>query len=297
MEAPRRMLVVRGGAIGDFVLTLPVLAALRGAFPAAGLALLAGRECGELAVAGGLADESRALEGREWAEFFVENGGCDKRACEWLAGVDLVVSLLHDPDGVFQRSICAATGARHLAGCHRPVEGSGQSAAVSLLEALDPLGITNDADAVPRLDMKAPKGNRLAMHPGSGSASKNWPEENWAAFLALWLAETDSDILIVGGEAETDRVRRLSAPLPVARHQVLLHAPLTEVARALGGCRAFVGHDSGITHLAAAVGLPGVALWAHTDATVWRPPGGAMQVLPQPVSPIEVLERVATFFK
>ena len=77
-STPSRILVVRGGAIGDFVLTLPVLAALRAAYPQAGIAVLVSRECGELAVAGGLVDEARSLEGREWVGFFVQNGDCDE---------------------------------------------------------------------------------------------------------------------------------------------------------------------------------------------------------------------------
>ena len=58
-STPGHILVVRGGAIGDFVLTLPVLTALRAAHPQSGIAVLGSRECGELAVAGGLVDEAR----------------------------------------------------------------------------------------------------------------------------------------------------------------------------------------------------------------------------------------------
>ena len=303
-STPRRILVVRGGAIGDFVLTLPVLAALRAAHPQAGVAVLGARECGEMAVAGGLADEARPLEAREWAGFFVENGACDKGACEWLAGFDWVISFLHDPEGVFKANMCAASGARFLTGCHRPADGSGVSAANVLLRALEPLGISG-ASAVPRLELSIvdEKQNVLAVHPGSGSTAKNWPEEHWAVFLSEWLEQTDVDVLLVGGEAEAERVSRLSAGLPRERHRVLLRAPLVEVARVLSGCRAFVGHYSGITHLAAAVGLPGVVLWAATDAIVWRPPSDAIELMQQPIEPdavlsvLPVLRKVKTFFK
>jgi hypothetical protein len=297
-SVPTRILVVRGGAIGDFVLTLPVLMALKVAHPQVALAVLASRECGELAVAGGLADEARPLEGREWAGLFVENGDCDAGINEWLAGFDWVISFLHDPVGVFQDNVCAVSEARFVTGCHRPANGSGVSAAAVLLESLESLGISG-ASAVPRLELSVvdEKQNVLAVHPGSGSAAKNWPEENWVVFLSEWLEQTDVELMLVGGEAEVERVARLSARLPRARHRVLLHAPLVEVARALSGCGAFVGHDSGITHLAAAVGLPGVVLWAGTDAKVWRPPSDAMKLLQQPIAPDAVLREVKTFFK
>ncbi|MFP6902981.1 MAG: glycosyltransferase family 9 protein [Verrucomicrobiia bacterium] len=296
--APKRILVVRGGAIGDFVLTLPVLAALRAAYPRAAVAVLGSRECGELAVAGGLADEARVLDAREWVGFFVEDGDCDEGARQWLAEFDWVISFLHDPQEMFQANVRAAGCARFVTGCHRPADGSGESAAKVLLRALEPLGVT-DACAVPKLKLSPTetKRNVLAVHPGSGSEAKNWPEENWAEFLSQWLEQTDAELLLVGGEAEAERVARLSARLSSTRHRILLHAPLLEVARALSGCRAFVGHDSGITHLAAAVGLTGAVLWAATDPIVWRPPSNAMELLQQPIEPRAVLEAVTTLFK
>ena len=53
----------------------------------------------------------------------------------------------------------------------------------------------------------------------------------------------------------------------------------------------------GVTHLAASVGLRGVALWAGTDAAVWRPPNPVIELLQQPVSPRAVLATVTTLFK
>ena len=300
-STPSRILVVRGGAIGDFVLTLPVFAALRATHPEAEIGVLGSRECGELAVVGGLVDEVRSLEGREWTGFFVEKGDCDEEVREWLARFDLVISFLHDPEGVFEANVCGVNGARFVAGCHRPADGTGEAASIVLLRSVKLLEISI-ACTVPNLQLSLTEPNELkrdvlAVHPGSGSAAKNWPEESWAKFLLDWLEQTDTELLIIGGEAEAERVTRLSARLPRARHRVLLCAPLVDVARALSGCRAFVGHDSGITHLAAAVGLPGVVLWAATDAVVWRPPSGAMELLQQPIAPDAVLRAVTTFFK
>ena len=49
--------------------------------------------------------------------------------------------------------------------------------------------------------------------------------------------------------------------------------PLVELAALLTSATAFVGHDSGITHLAAALDLPVIALWGETSEAVWRPKG------------------------
>jgi heptosyltransferase-2 len=132
-----------------------------------------------------------------------------------------------------------------------------------------------DADPVPRLTLNAQRStlNEIALHPGSGSERKNWPEERWAELIDRLLRSTNMSLLLVGGEAEVGRLQRLAAALPPTRCKVAQSLPLAELGRMLERCVAFVGHDSGISHLAAALGLPCVVLWAHTDEEVWRPQG------------------------
>lgn len=84
--------------------------------------------------------------------------------------------------------------------------------------------------------------------------------------------ETDLNLLLVGGEAEGERLQRLAAALPPTRTRVARNLPLTELASALQQCAAFIGHDSGISHLASALGLPGLVLWRDTMEEIWRPP-------------------------
>jgi ADP-heptose:LPS heptosyltransferase len=54
---------------------------------------------------------------------------------------------------------------------------------------------------------------------------------------------------------------------------------LAELARRLQRCVAFIGHDSGISHLAAALGLPAIILWGDTIEEIWRPPHGHAHIL------------------
>jgi ADP-heptose:LPS heptosyltransferase len=67
--------------------------------------------------------------------------------------------------------------------------------------------------------------------------------------------------------------------LPTARVELATGLSLPELARRLAGCGAFLGHDSGITHLAAAVGLPLLALWGESTEAVWRPRGERVALL------------------
>jgi heptosyltransferase-2 len=119
----------------------------------------------------------------------------------------------------------------------------------------------------------------LAVHPGSGSETKNWPEPKWAEFLAQLIESSNLNLLIVGGEVEGERLERLSGVLPSARCEVVRSLPLAELAQRLELCVGFVGHDSGISHLAAALGLPSLVLWADTIEEIWRPQGERVTIL------------------
>ena len=90
---------------------------------------------------------------------------------------------------------------------------------------------------------------------------------------------TKFNFLLVGGEAEGDRLKRLSSVLPMRRIQLAQSLPLVELAWQLRQCAGFIGHDSGISHLAAALGLPGLVLWGETNQAIWCPRGDRITVL------------------
>lgn len=275
-----RILVIRGGAIGDFILTLPAIASLRRQFPGAHLELLGYPHIAQLALAGGLVDRVQAIEARGLAGFFARNGDLAEDLRDYFSEFDLIVSYLYDPDGIFQTNVARCSTAQFIAGPHRPDERAGIHATRVFLKPLERLAIF-DADPVPRLSIRrAPAAvHPLAAHPGSGSERKNWPEANWAALLA-WLADTTSlALLLVGGEAEGERLQHLAAGLRPSRREVCQSRPLTELAARLQDCVAFVGHDSGITHLAAALGVPTLVLWADTVEAVWRPQGSRVVIV------------------
>ncbi len=281
-----RILVVRGGALGDFVLTLPVLAALRGQFPDNELHVLGYPQYATLARLGGLADGVHAIEARALAGFFGRNTSLDPGTSAFFAGFDLVVSYLYDPDQIFEENVRRCSRAQFLPGPHRPDDTLEIHAADTFLKPLERFGIF-DADPQPRLTATArapaPGPARwIALHPGSGSPAKNWPEEHWSGLLAQLMRASTTQVLLIAGEAEGDRIRRLAAPFPATRLQLAERRPITEVAELLAACRAFVGHDSGITHLAAAVGTPAWVLWGPTRLQVWRPRGEHVHVLSAP---------------
>jgi heptosyltransferase III len=304
MEPPQgKILVIRGGAIGDFILTLPAIAALRRQFPAAHLDVLGYPHIAQLALAGGLVNHVQPIEARALAGFFARGGELSADLADYFSEFDIVVSYLYDPDGIFKTNLGLCTGAQFIQGPHRADEQARLHAAKVYLQPLERLAIF-DADPVPRLRFApsplAPPHSpqpALALHPGSGSERKNWPEAQWAGLLRHLADSANLDLLVVGGEAEGDRLQRLSAALPRQRIGLAQNLPLADLARALTGCRAFIGHDSGISHLAAAVGLPTLILWGDTNEEVWRPPSEEVIVLRHPAGlarlPVaEVLEQL-----
>ena len=285
-----RILVIRGGAIGDFILTLPAIAALRRQFPQAHLEVLGYPHIAQLALVGGLVNRVQSIEAGALAGFFARGGELAESLEDYFSEFDLILSYLYDPDAIFQTNVGRCTGAQFIVGPHRVAEAAQLHAAKVYLQPLERLAIF-DADPIPRLALgnQTPSLNSqpstlnlLALHPGSGSERKNWPEAKWAELLQHLISSTEFGLLLVGGEAEGERLQRLAAALPPARSQVAQSVPLAELAGRLAACRAFVGHDSGISHLAAAVGLPGLVLWGDTAEEIWRPPSEKVIVLRHP---------------
>jgi heptosyltransferase-3 len=279
-----KILVIRGGAIGDFILTLPAIAALRQQFPEAFIEVLGYPHIVRLALAGGLVDRVQSIEAGPLAGFFARNGKLAEDLVEYFSEFNVIVSYLYDPDGIFQANVRRCTKAQFIQGPHRPNEGLGLHATKVYLQPLAQLAIF-EADPVPRLALNPPGSgpeHQLALHPGSGSERKNWPEEKWAELLERLMNTKTFNVLLVGGEAEGERLQRLAAALPPARVRVAQSLPLPDLGALLTRCDAFVGHDSGISHLAAAVGLPGLLLWGDTVEEIWRPPSEKMVLLHEP---------------
>jgi heptosyltransferase-2 len=283
MSAQGKILIIRGGAIGDFILTLPVLSALRSQFPSAHLEVLGYPHIAQLALAGGLVDRVQPIEARALAAFFARNGELPEDQRDYFSEFNIVVSYLYDPDDIFRQNITRCAPGQFIAAPHRPDERDGTHATQVFLNPLTRLAIF-DADPVPRLTVPAPATVRkiLALHPGSGSERKNWPEAQWAGLIHRLVAETNATLLLVGGEAEGERLTRLKHGIAGDRIELAQSLPLARLASRLGQCCGFVGHDSGITHLAAALGLPCTILWAETLLDLWKPLGQHVTILRDP---------------
>jgi heptosyltransferase-2 len=97
-----RILVIRGGAIGDFILTLPALKALRDAYPHAHIEILGYKHIAVLAENRFYAQAVRSIEYGPLSTFFAKNAELPSELVANFAGFDLLISYLYDPDGIFE---------------------------------------------------------------------------------------------------------------------------------------------------------------------------------------------------
>ena len=249
--------MLRPGALGDTLLAVPALRALRRAFSPVRLAAHAAT--------------ARLLE--RLGE--IDRGiAFDDPSLAWIFG-----------DCVAEEPIVAWMQAEircaRLVAPSRPADAT--HCARYLLGTLEPLGIDLAWDDRP-LDVRPVGSDEILVHPGSGSAAKNWPAERFAAVIRA----LEAPARLIVGEADLGVAAAIDARLG-RRLPRLEHAPLEEVARRLAGCRAYLGNDSGISHLAGLCGARTIVLFGPTSPEVWRPIGPAVRVLPFETTP----ERVA----
>jgi heptosyltransferase-2 len=291
-----KILVLRGGALGDLVLTFPALEALGdvageiefwGAFPHTALVRFLGIE------------RIFDLQGLDALWIFQRPVAPPPRRLHF----DLAISYLYDPDGVIEANLRQAGVKEVVVGPNRMQPG--RHASDQLLEPVRNIAMPEPMSGVRRLagrdqrtgdqvraKIQSRAGERhrpIALDPGSGSIGKNWPIDRWIE-LSGRLNDAGERLVLIAGEADDGPVERfLSAvrSLPVI---LVRNRPLDEVVHVLADCRLFIGHDSGISHLAAWLGVPVVALFGSTDPGVWAPRGADVKVLRAPNERMEALD-------
>lgn len=286
-----KILFIRGGAVGDFILTMPAIQLVREQLPDNEITVLGYPAICELAKATGLVDEIRSIEDAKLAHFFNPKSELDPDWCQFFAGFDVVVSYLFDPDGFFQGNLERAGVETLLLAPFKPKDDAPfQPAALQLAEPLSRLALFPD-DQPMKLQFTAPidfeiSGNEsdvlIGLHPGSGSPSKNWSFEAWADLLAT-LHEQDQRVhfVITSGEAEFETI---SSFLELLKLQNVPHSHVTaksllEMGSLFGKLDFYLGHDSGISHLAGSTGIPGLLLFGPTHPEVWAPAVPSFQVI------------------
>jgi heptosyltransferase III len=287
-----RILVIRGGAIGDFILTLPALKALRDARPQAHVEILGYKHIAVLGENRFYAQAVRSIEYGALARFFARNSELPPELADYFASFDLVVSYLYDPDQIFETNLRRCGVENLICGPARIVENS-VHAARQLARPIEELGIR-----VPDLAEKifpsiedrqfareflAPARQPvIAIHPGSGSREKNWPLENWIDLFSGGNRSAKlAGAVVISGEADDPQAAQLEREWKHRQVRFARNLPLPRLAAVLERS-VFIGHDSGISHLAAAAGARCILLFGPTNPDVWAPKNDNVRILRAP---------------
>jgi ADP-heptose:LPS heptosyltransferase len=285
-ESSTSYLILRPGAIGDAIVALPVIQNLRDHFPAARIELVVGGAVAELLRGRCVADQVSSFDEARWAALFASDASA---ARELLHEFQHIVFYIADNAQAIR--LRAALGDRLTLWPPLPPADAPAPIGQHLQGALAKLGIapttafpavtlTPEDQEFVRQYWRAHKLEAkpvIALHPGSGSAQKNWPASRYAEVAAL-LKRDGARLLIIAGPAD-------DAPLKALRERLSGELLTTEgltlpqVAALLARCRCLVGNDSGIAHLAAAMGVPTLTIFGPTDPVVWAPSGPAVTVL------------------
>ena len=246
-----KRLIIRPGALGDFIVSIPAMDCLRAGY----LEVWAAQR--NVPLAARIADRARSI-GDTGLDLLEVTGPSD-RLLETLREFDSIVSWYGANRPEFRDAVAALRLPFQFFAA-LPSEGRGMHAAESYLEQAR--GAINAApcasDGIPRIACAAVRGGFAAIHPFAGSPKKRWPMERFQE-LARRLAGRMPVEWCAGPEDELPGTRRFEDTY--------------ELACWLATARIYIGNDSGPTHLAAAVGTPVVALFGPSDREVWAPRG------------------------
>ena len=292
MKQMNRILVIRGGAIGDFILTLPALKALRDARSQAHMEILGYKHIAALAENRFYAQAVRSIEYGPLARFFARNSELPAELADYFASFDLIVSYLYDPDRILETNLHRCGVENLICGPARIVENAGH-AARQLARPIDELGIkvvdfaerifpsTEDREFARDFLASMPQ-PIIAIHPGSGSHQKNWPLDKWIGLFSRDSRFEDLErLLVISGEADQAQADQLEREWRNRDVRFARNLPLPKLAAVLEHAM-FIGHDSGISHLAAAAGANCVLLFGPTNPDVWAPANDNVRVLRSP---------------
>lgn len=289
----KRILIIRPGALGDLIVTLPTVGAIRNYFQGVHIEIMGYTSFLEIVKGRFYADAISRFDQADIASLFTRDIHIPESIQRRLSAVDTIIPFVLDKEQVLIKNL-KATGTRHVIHYDPfPPEGKRIHITDHFLKLLDLLGIPYISE-IPKIflhdeDMffgdnfikdRVVDSKKLlvAVHPGSGGQKKCWPVK-WFAELILRLEEEmNACVFVISGPADHAIIERLRGE--IKKNLVLVEQlPLPGLAAVIKRCNFFIGNDSGITHLAAAAGTDTIAIFGPTDPVLWGPRGERVKIL------------------
>jgi len=282
-------LIIHPGTVGDVLLSLPAIRMLRHALASHEIVLMAQPQIGHLLQSCGEVDQTWSIDGSVLSALYCDNPTVRAPIWEVLSRTTHVVGWFQDADkrlantfqnlGI-QRVLLMSPKANTLQSRHMSER---------YMETLKPWGVDCRWQMIPFSPLKV-KGIKHAdsqfedvgyanekkiilIHPGSGSPHKCLPPEVLGRLVQEMARDPETRVFVCEGPDDRACVKRLLCKTDDKSYGILREKTLEEVSHFLVHADLFLGHDSGLTHLAAVLGLPTVVLFGPTDPEQWRPIG------------------------
>ena len=270
MQASISAMIIRPGALGDTLMLVPAVKYLSlggqvkiyiaGTYPA-------------ISLLNKFTIKNYDMDDSGWHKLFMTASDVSLK----FDPFDIIVAFINDRDGLLNKALKRwFPNSKINIFPSLPAENKHIHAAFYIASCMGSAGLPVNADesvndalnfAALSIDKRYNKSGPIVIHPGSGSIKKNMP-------IVFWENISDAiekDLIVLLGPAEIERKVNfftLKKNIKILKMPELSH--LTEI---LGNASLFIGHDSGITHLAAMLGIPVIALFKESDPVKWRPLG------------------------
>ena len=291
---PRSALVLRPGALGDLILTIPALRSIRQHLPDARVEFMGPEFAREILGPRGLVSRTRSIEAPGLHTLFSDSLEPADGLARFLSSFDWVLSYWADAEGVLGRQL-KRCGVRKVSSHppkpppHAPEHVSAWLAAPLIREGF-PFRYGFPLLPVTEVEREAAErfmrglglvGDRslAIIHPGSGSPRKNWPPEHFALLAGRIQEAGPWTPLLLKGPADDAAAEALRSLPGLDEITWLEGPPLPLLTGLLSVASVYAGNDSGVTHLAAAVGCPCAAIFGPTDPGQWGPLGTSVEIL------------------
>ncbi len=295
-EKPERILIIHKGGLGDFILCLPAFGSIRRYYPEARIELMGYPRILQLVEGRWYVDQGNSIDQAGLGSYYLKDGKLNGALSRYFGGFHRAFLFLQDRGKIFSDNIRKTGIGGVFPISPRPEKGRRIHVIDHMLSSLSSMGIP-PGGSIPRIflleedrwfaeewlregnDYEGVEKGVVAIHPGSGSRKKLWPIENFLDLAARIASDLRLRTILFIGPAEREYLgsglERMRSISPMWAEDL----PLIHVASLLDRCRCYIGNDSGITHLAAAVGIPTIALFGPTDPEIWGPRGERVAIL------------------
>jgi len=273
--ANSRLLIIHQGALGDVVLIFPVIIALRKKFSR--IDILCQDQLGKLAARLELVDKGYPLEAAYFATLFSDQ--IDSKIRNFLSNCAKILVFSFSSD--LENSINQITGSPCVRIPPRPPARDKIHVVQYLIQNLRDGGLIEAADSIDTLSKRQKNqarrlidSSKIIIHPGAGSIRKRWPLARFLK-LANVLEKRGLQPQFVCGPAEPELIEEIRNQ----DRQIHSFSELTDLVDWLESAGGYIGNDSGVSHLAAFVGLPSVVIFGPADPERWKPLGPRVQIV------------------